>query len=455
MDLVLPNSFSISSATVKLIDDVDDLTQRVNEFRPFASELVAAVHEKLFAERVYSSNAIEGNTLTLRETVEVLKTGYITGRCKREGTEARNLGDAVKYLESVLLPDDSPHTSEKLLHLHGILLKDIVPEAGQFRTDRRMITGATYQPPRSELISELVTQLLKAVTSVSGIHPVVMATWTHWALARVHPFVDGNGRMARLWQDLVLLRARLAPAIIRLQDRDQNGYYDALSAADAGDMNFLTQLVAQRVASTLEQYIAAQQQSPELTNWASRIAGETAVRAAEQRKANYLRWSRVMESLRNDFQRCAARITSSGIEVQFRPYPLIDEVAWENIRTGIGARQTWFFTLSFQNAGRPLRYIFSFAKHFWTQQDNDPERSEPRVALLISEQSGSDESRMLNDIPGCPISLHELFAVDNHVVAWKCIPGATGEAATEYDRESSPMKLAQEFIEQVLLRRLL
>ena len=455
MELLLPQSFHISSATNKLIDDVDGLAQRVNEFRPFASELVAAVHEKLFAERVYSSNAIEGNTLTLRETVEVLKTGHITGRRKREGTEARNLGDAVKHLESVLLKDDSPYMPGKLLHLHGILLKDIVPEAGAFRTDRRIITGATYQPPRSELIPELVYGLLRAIASGSDIHSVVMATWAHWALARVHPFVDGNGRMARLWQDMVLLRARLAPAIIRLQDRDQNGYYDALSAADAGDINLLAQLVAQRVASTLEQYIAAQQQSAELTDWASRIAGEAAVRAAEQRKANYLRWSRVMESLRNVFQRCAAKITSSGIEVQFRAYPLIDEVAWENIRSGIGSRQTWFFSLSFQKDGCRIRYYFFFGKHFWTPLDNDHERSEPRVALLISAQSGADDARMLGDIAECPLSLRELFAVDSDIVALKCTPASTGEPIAAYDRESSQVKLAQEFIEQVLFRRIL
>ena len=455
MELLPLNSFAINSATSNLIDDVDGLAERVNGFRPFASELVAAVHEKLFAERVYSSNAIEGNTLTLRETVEVLKTGYIGGRRKREGTEARNLGEAVKHLESVLLRDDAPHSTAKLLHLHGILLKDIVPEAGVLRTDRRMITGATYQPPRPELVPELVRELLAALSAVTDVHPVVMATWAHWALARVHPFVDGNGRIARLWQDLVLLRAKLSPAIIRLQDRDQNGYYDALSAADGGDLNLLAQLIAQRVASTLEQYIAAQQQSAELTDWASRIAGEAAVRAAEQRKANYLRWSRVMESLRNDFQRCAAKITSSGIEVQFRAYPLIEEVAWENIRVGIGAKQTWFFSLSFRDDGRPLRYIFFLGKHFWTPFDNDREHSEPRVALLISEQSGQDDARMLGDIPGCPITLRELFAVDSDIVAVRCAPGTDGEPTTEYDRDSSQVKLAQEFIEQVLFRRIL
>ncbi len=281
-----------------------------------------------------------------------------------------------------------------------------------------------------------------------------LASWAHWAIARVHPFVDGNGRIARLWQDLILLRARLAPAIIRLQDRDQNGYYDALSAADAGDINPLTQLIAQRTAATLEQYVAAQQQVGELQDWASRMAGEIANRAAEQRKAKYLRWSRVVESLRDDFQRCAAKITASGLEVQFREYPTIDEFAWENIRSGIGAKQTWFFTLWFHHQGKSLRYIFFFGKHFWTQNDTDTERAEPRIALLISEQEADGDGKLLYQAEDSPIALREIFAVENELIGVISSPGKDRETDVTYHRNAKGIKLAQEFIEHVMLRRL-
>ena len=258
--------------------------------------------------------------------------------------------------------------------------------------------------------------------------------------------------MARLWQDLVLLRARLAPAIIRLQDRDQNGYYDSLAAADNGDLNPLTQLVAQRTAATLEKYVAAQQQATELVDWAAKIAGETATRIAERKKANYLRWARVMESLRNDFQRCAARMTESGVEVQFRDFPIIDEVSWENIRNGIGAKHTWFFSLSFSQHARSARYIFFFGKHYWKSEDTESERSEPRVALLISERLGNDEATLLYDVGDCPIELREIFTVDTDLIGVKL--AIRGNSEIEYIRGAASLKLAQEFIEQVILRRL-
>ncbi len=77
------------------------------------------------------------------------------------------------------------------------------------------------------------------------VHPVLLGAWAHWTIARIHPFFDGNGRMARLWQDVVLFRNRLTCAILRVEDRRE--YLSALEEADEGRFNPLTQLVAQRV----------------------------------------------------------------------------------------------------------------------------------------------------------------------------------------------------------------
>ncbi len=451
MELKPLRQFEFSAETNALVGDVDDLATKVNQFRPLTPELVASVHEKLFSERVYSSNAIEGNTLTLRETLQILTTGYVNNNRRREGTEAINLGNAVKHLESILLPDDTPYVVDKLLALHGILLKDLEASAGGLRHERVMISGAAQQPPRPELIPALVDQILKEISESGDVNAVKVATWAHWAIARVHPFKDGNGRTARLWQDLVLLRANLAPAIIRLQDRDQNGYYDALAAADRGDINTLTQLIAQRTAATLDKYISAQQQASELSDWALSISGEVSTRVAEQRKAQYLRWARILESLRNDVQRCAAKITEAGYEVQFREYPIIDEGAWENIRNGIGAKQTWFFTLMFKLGGNTVRYIFFFGKHFWKSEDTDDIRHEPRVALLVSKQLPDQEAVILYDLDDSPLSLREVLVVNAELIGVKVIRASNGTVVTKYDRDANGLKLAQQFIEQVIL----
>lgn len=454
MDYKPLKAFEFSALTEALIADVETLAQKVNEFRPLTPKLVEAVHQKLFAERVYSSNAIEGNTLTLRETRHILATGHVSERRKREGTEALNLGKAVQKVEEELLPGGQSNQVDRFLGLHHTLMVNLEATAGQFRNERVMISGAKHQPPRAELVPELIEKMFAEVTQADDVNAVKVATWVHWAITRIHPFIDGNGRIARLWQDLVLLRAKLAPAIIRLQDRDQNGYYDALSAADEGDINPLAQLISQRTAATLEEYVSAQQQLGDLTNWAAKIAGEKATQVSEQRRAKYLRWARVFESLRNDFQRCAARITESGVEVQFRGYPTIDEIAWENIRNGIGANQTWFFTLTFRQSDRKLTYLFSFGKHYWKDADTELDRSEPRAALLISEQWANEEAQLLYEIKDCPLVLREIFEVDTDLVGAYLEPYGDPDREVKYTRNVVGLKLAQEFIEQVILRRL-
>jgi hypothetical protein len=158
--------------------------------------------------------------------------------------------------------------------------------------------------------------------------------------------------------------------------------------------------------------------------------------------------------LRDDFQRCAAKITASGFEVQFRAYPIIDELAWDNIRTGIGAQRTWFFTLLFGDKGQTLRYIFFFGKHFWKAQDTPADRREPRIALLISEESPDHAGELLHRIDNCPIALREIFSVGTELVGVTLAPGKDPDSESQYLRGASGLKLAQEFIEHVLLRRL-
>ena len=127
------------------------------------------------------------------------------------------------------------HDITNFLAVHEILMKGVNDSiAGIIRNRDVMITGARHQPPARGKRQTLSTSVL-----VSGqgrkVHGLVLAAWVHWAIARVHPFEDGNGRMAHLWQDLILLRSRLTVAIIRPQDRQ--AYMNALVQADENNFN--------------------------------------------------------------------------------------------------------------------------------------------------------------------------------------------------------------------------
>ena len=116
---------NVNPVTSDLLGDTNETAERINELRPLSPELVASIQHDLIGERVYSSNAIEGNTYSLGETIEILRTGYIDLGRKREATEVINLGHAIEFVQSNLLGDAVPYAEKNLLDLHGILLRGI------------------------------------------------------------------------------------------------------------------------------------------------------------------------------------------------------------------------------------------------------------------------------------------------------------------------------------------
>ena len=257
--------------------------------------------------------------------------------------------------------------------------------------------------------------------------------------------------MARLWQDVVLFQRNLTCAIVRPEDRKE--YLDALQQADDGDLNPLVQLVVQRVISTLDKYLDAQQRLDELGGWARTLVGETSVRAAEARRLSYMRWARKMEELRYEFQRCAALITraSSDIDVQFRPYEMIDEIDWEMLRSGSSVSKSWFFKLHFHHGPSRLTYVFFFGKHYWSEMDARDDRSEPRICLLVSEsETGKNGIRLDGGSVQYP-TLREVVATGDTFVRKRYNPD-TNQEIQEPDTPAT--QIARDFIEEVMLRRL-
>lgn len=451
MELGKPEIVSLDETSKALLADLDETTRRVREYRPLPADVVKRIEDELLGERVYSSNAIEGNGLDLRETVMVLKQGVRASTKKRDATEARNLGKAAGQLSAWIRNREACHTLDCLTGLHLILMKDVEQHAGRFRDRRVMIEGAKHQPPDHELVASLMERVLEQLAEPSDAHHLVRAAWAHWAIARIHPFFDGNGRMARLWQDLVLLQSELTCAIIRPRDRRE--YLDALMAADDGDFNPLVQLVAQRVSLTFDKYLTEIAKAADLGKWAGELVGEADVRIEESRKLEYMRWARKMEQLRWEFDQCASRITdaSSEIQLQVRPYDLIDQTSWENLRSGQGAQRTWCFTLDARSPRKHFKYYFFFDRHYWTDADSDEDRSQQRVCLLISESSGGDDPVVLRELDNAPTRLTEVFLVDDQLV--RCLRDPNGRVPV-YERNVPPLRIAQDFVRDVVLNRL-
>jgi len=214
----------------------DQLKERLDALRPLPPHTVASLHEQLVLEWTYNSNAIEGNTLTLKETKVVLEGITIGGKPMREHFEAINHKEAIDYVEDIVHQQE-PLSERVIRSIQQLVLKNIdADNAGRYRQENVVIAGAEHTPPDHLHIPQQMKALLAGYHGFSG-HPVERAARLHTDFVRIHPFVDGNGRTARLLMNLDLILSGYLPVIIKAVDRLR--YYEALDKAhteqDYGD----------------------------------------------------------------------------------------------------------------------------------------------------------------------------------------------------------------------------
>lgn len=207
--------------------------------------------DALRVRMTYSSNAIEGNHLTLAETHVVLQGITVGGKPLRDHLEAIDHAEAwdavIRWSQS-----DEQLTPWLLRSLHALVLCRSLPgEAGQYRKVPVAISGSTLIPPSPVEVSGAVDDLFAQWHQSVG-HPVAVGAEMHARLMAVHPFVDGNGRTGRLLLNLWLMRHEYLPTLLEPGDRLQ--YYAALQSADEGDMNPIIQVVGHGVARMLTMY---------------------------------------------------------------------------------------------------------------------------------------------------------------------------------------------------------
>lgn len=234
--------------------DLDLLKARLDALRPLPAPVLRNLHEELVLRWTYHSNAIEGNTLTLLETKVVLEGITVGGKRLREHFEAINHRDAILYVEDIVQRTE-PLSEWQIRSLHRLILKNIDDDhAGRYRPWNVTIAGARHVPPDTLVVPERMTTLLQTYeTDWQPLHPVERAARLHIDFVGIHPFVDGNGRTARLLLNLELLKCGF-PAIVLPVER-RLAYYEALDTAHIeGDAGPFTALVAECVREGFAPY---------------------------------------------------------------------------------------------------------------------------------------------------------------------------------------------------------
>ena len=228
--------------------------QRLAALRPLSPESVASLAAAWDVRMVHESNAIEGNSLTLRETELVLSKGVtVSGKPLKDHIEALNLAKAWERVKELAKPD-ADLTEHDLLDLHRIVMT-LVSDAshGAYRTHAVRMAGSNMVPPNAVKVPDLMAALFTELPAIAD--PVERAAKLHHEIARIHPFADGNGRAARLAMNFVLLAAGYPPISIPTELRLD--YYRALESADTGDFPAWLAFLTSRLEHELDLWLEA------------------------------------------------------------------------------------------------------------------------------------------------------------------------------------------------------
>jgi Fic family protein len=242
----------------ELLKRIDKKLEILQRHRPLSPPLVRRLKENFSLEMTYNSNAIEGNRLTLKETVLVIQEGItVKGKSLKDHLEAKNHFEAIQYLYELIEEGKRHSISEHLIRsLQSLVIKDIESDGGSYRKGNVVITGSSHRPPEAYDVPKLMRDLIEWIKkSQKTLHPIRLAALAHHRLVYIHPFDDGNGRTARLFMNLLLMQNGYPLVVILKNDRKK--YYQALEKADRGKTDEIEKLIAQAVERSMNTYLKA------------------------------------------------------------------------------------------------------------------------------------------------------------------------------------------------------
>lgn len=231
---------------------IDKKKKELDTKRPLTEGEVIRLNEEFIVEYTYNSNAIEGNTLTLRETDLVLRGLTIDKKPLKDHMEAVGHKEAFDYVRE-LVKNNIPLSENIIKKIHFLVLADKKDDRGVYRRVPVRIMGAAHEPVQPYLIQPKMEQLLIDFKN-SNEHIVTKLARFHIEFEAIHPFIDGNGRTGRLLVNLELMKAGYPPIDIKYMDR--LAYYNAFDEYHVKhNLSVMEKLLAKYINERLDKYL--------------------------------------------------------------------------------------------------------------------------------------------------------------------------------------------------------
>ncbi len=259
---------------MEILEKVEQLKAELDSLRPLDAEAEGRIMQKFRLDWNYHSNNIEGNSLTYGETKALILFGITAqGKPLRDHFEITGHNDAINWVLD-LVKGDTELTEVFIRELHTLVLKEsgyrdaLTPdgqatrrkiEIGKYKTQPNHVitsTGeifyfATHEETPAKM-QELVDWFRKENHKTDA-NPILLSALFHYKFIRIHPFDDGNGRVARILMNFILMKFRYPPVIIRTEDKEN--YYRVLTLADSGQIDPFNEYIAENLHRSLDEML--------------------------------------------------------------------------------------------------------------------------------------------------------------------------------------------------------
>jgi len=262
---------------MEIFNQIDALQKKIDALRPIPADLEAKIMQKFRLDWNYNSNAIEGNRLTYGETKTFLLHGITAnGKPLKDHLDIKGHNSALLLLEDII-KEERPITESFIRALHKMILQEdyynpaVTPtgeatrrliKVGEYKQAPNHVKTATGEifrfasPEETPAEMDQLIQWLRSETQKGeneALHPVAIAALFHYKFIRIHPFDDGNGRLARILMNLLLMRAGYPPSVIKVAKKEV--YYTALRKADGDDWNVFVEYVGTVLLDSMKLYL--------------------------------------------------------------------------------------------------------------------------------------------------------------------------------------------------------
>ena len=263
--------YTISNKMLELVSNISEKVGKISSHRELESKPHLRKNNRI--RSIHSSLKIEANSLSLSEVREVINGHLVLGN-QKEIQEVKNA-----YAAYERIADINPSSISDLKKIHRIMTYRTVNESGEFRKgDEGVFSGdkCIFVAPPPDMINGLMKDLLSWIKEYEGIvHPLIMAAVFHYEFVFIHPFADGNGRMARLWHTVILYRWRNVFEFIPLEsqiERFQDAYYDAIAKCHVnGNSDVFIEFMLEMINQILDEVITQVDQNAETSEYVKRL----------------------------------------------------------------------------------------------------------------------------------------------------------------------------------------